>query len=331
MTGCSECQRCWQDGRTLQNGLYAHLLRPTGLSKTTGERTSCYPSPSWFLSASPKGGVAAECFRSSYGYLLLVRRPTATDVIALACDETRVVGDQKVHHPRHFFRSPHPTHRDLGSHVLDGLRSELVEQRRLDDGRCYAVHPHAVVDHLPCQRLGQADHPSLGDRVGDHVRVALLAGDRGHVDHHTSPPLAHARDRSPATVEGSCQVQLEHPLPILVGDLRERGVATGYACVVDHYIELTESVDGALDHRTDLLRLGDVHDRLYGLCSLFAQPVRGRHGAFFVDIRDHHSGAGPREALGDGEPYAPCAPGDDRDPLWQFQEHGQAPLRLIIR
>jgi hypothetical protein len=35
-----------------------HILpRPTGLSKTTGGRISCYPSPSWLLSATPKGGT----------------------------------------------------------------------------------------------------------------------------------------------------------------------------------------------------------------------------------------------------------------------------------
>ena len=33
--------------------------RPASLRRPEG-RTSCYPSPSWFLSATPKGGVAAE-------------------------------------------------------------------------------------------------------------------------------------------------------------------------------------------------------------------------------------------------------------------------------
>src|ERR671921_2118853 len=270
--------------------------------------------------------IRTGVFESYSNKQSLVCRPSTADVIALARHEARIFGGQKVHYCCHLLRSPHPPHRDLSSHVLDGLRSELVEQRRLDDGRCHAVHPHTIVDHLLGQSLGQADHPSLGDRVGEHVRVALLAGDRGHVDHHTSPPLAHARDRSPATVEGSCQVQLEHPLPILVGDLRERGVATSYASVVDQYVELTESVDGTLDHRTYLLRLGDVCDRLHSLCSPFVKPFHGCNGAFSIDVRDHHASAGPREALGDGEPYAPCAPGNDRDPSWQFQEHDQAPL-----
>jgi hypothetical protein len=74
--------------------------------------------------------------------------------------------------------------------------------------------------------------------------------------------LAHPRDRSPAAVEGGGQVQLEHPFPILVGDLRERGVAASYASVVHQYVELAESVDGALDHRTNLLWVGDVYDSL---------------------------------------------------------------------
>ena len=38
-----------------------------------------------------EGGVAAKCFRSSYGYLPLVRRPTTADVVALARDEARIV------------------------------------------------------------------------------------------------------------------------------------------------------------------------------------------------------------------------------------------------
>jgi hypothetical protein len=34
--------------------------RPTGLWQQTEDRTSCYPYPSWFISAAPKGEVAAE-------------------------------------------------------------------------------------------------------------------------------------------------------------------------------------------------------------------------------------------------------------------------------
>ena len=35
--------------------------------------------------------VAAECFRSRYGFLVLVCRPSTADVVALARHETRVV------------------------------------------------------------------------------------------------------------------------------------------------------------------------------------------------------------------------------------------------
>ena len=68
----------------------------------------------------------------SYVHLttLLVRRPSAADIVALAGDEARVVGGQEVHHRGHLLRPTHPPHRDQARHVLDGLRSELPEQRR---------------------------------------------------------------------------------------------------------------------------------------------------------------------------------------------------------
>ena len=98
------------------------------------------------------------------------------------------------------------------------------------------------------------------------------------------------------------------PDPRCLGDSKPLGGGRS------QYVELTESVDGTLDHRTDLAWVGDVSDRLYGLRCSLAQPFRGRHSTFFVDVREHHTGVGPREALGDAEPYTSCAPGDDRDP-----------------
>ncbi len=50
-----------------------------GLSKMTGGQTSCYPSPSWFISAAPKEGVAAECNRHPLSVLPRLRSQGAQD------------------------------------------------------------------------------------------------------------------------------------------------------------------------------------------------------------------------------------------------------------
>src|ERR687897_1653217 len=256
----------------------------------------------------------------------LVRRPSAADVVALSRHEARGVGGEEMHHSRHLLRASHPPHRDLAPHVLDGFRLELVEQRRLDDPRRYAVYPHAVADHLLGQRLGQADYPGLRDRVGGHVRVALLARDGGHVDYRAASALAHVRDHRPAAIEDAGQVEVKHLLPVLVGGLPERGVAPCYTGVVHQYVYSAEGVERALDHRADLGRAGDVRGHPGGLASSLAQPFGDRGGAIFGDVRDHHLRTGPREALGDREPYPPRRPGDDRDPSRQFQEHSLTPL-----
>ena len=49
--------------------------RPTGLSKTTGGRTSCYPSPAGFSPPCPRKEVAAE--RNNAG-LPVAFRPVGT-------------------------------------------------------------------------------------------------------------------------------------------------------------------------------------------------------------------------------------------------------------
>jgi hypothetical protein len=52
-----ECQRCWQDRRTLHNGLYPHRGQADRVSlERPGVERPDYPSLSWFLSAAPKGG-----------------------------------------------------------------------------------------------------------------------------------------------------------------------------------------------------------------------------------------------------------------------------------
>src|SRR5215210_8134043 len=63
MKACSECQRCWRDGRTLHNRLYAHQGQA---DRASLKRPGVEPpaTPRLFLSAATKRGSCGRKFRN---------------------------------------------------------------------------------------------------------------------------------------------------------------------------------------------------------------------------------------------------------------------------
>ena len=122
--------------------------------------------------------------------------------------------------------------------------SKIAGLRR---GRRDAVDQHAGLRELLAERLGQRDHARLRRRVGDRVRVAFLAGDRGDVDDAAVLRLHHVRRDGAAAEELAGEVDAQHALPFLDRVVDGRHVLAGDAGVVDQHVDLAELCERALD------------------------------------------------------------------------------------
>jgi hypothetical protein len=149
-------------------------------------------------------------------------------------------------------------HRDARREQGALLVGRLVRQPGIDHGGDDAVDEHARARELLAHRLRERDHAGLRGRVRGHVRVALLAGDRGDVDDAPAGPLQHVRHARPRAVEDAVEVHL-HDAPPLVGRvLDERRGRAGDAGVVHEHVDLPESGDDGLGHRLRRARVRDV-------------------------------------------------------------------------
>ena len=110
-----------------------------------------------------------------------IRRPPSRQIEHRPGAERALAARQPARQRRDFLDDAETVHRDFRAHV----------------GDCAAVHcsrigvsivagvialTYAVLGEFLAERLGQADHRRLRRAIGRGGRIALLAGDRGHVD-----------------------------------------------------------------------------------------------------------------------------------------------------
>ena len=187
----------------------------------------------------------------------------------------------------------------------------LVEDRGARRGRRDAVHRDVVARQLLAERLGQRDDAGLRRRIGDRVRIALLAGDRGDVDDAAVVLRDHQRHHGAAAEELAVEVDAHHLRPGLRRILPGRHVRPGDAGVVDQDVDAAERLHGGVARGFDLGELGDVDrdgDRPCRAC-------RARRAVFVgelaVAIPDRDRGAGLEQPRDDRPADALGAAGDD--------------------
>ena len=125
------------------------------------------------------------------------------------------------------------------------LVADLGQDRGLDHGRRDGVDQHARGGNFFGDRFGQADDARLRGRVGDGVRVAFLAGDRGDVDDAAGAGVDHDRDDGLAAEEYAGQVDVHDLLPLVDAQLPDRRGAAGDAGVVDQRVDASPAVKAA--------------------------------------------------------------------------------------
>jgi len=150
----------------------------------------------------------------------------------------------------------------------------------LDQPRCDRVHGHAAAGHLGGHGLGHGDQSGLGGGVVGLARVRLLgAHDRCDVDDTAVALADHRPQRAAREPEGGRQVGVDHPVPVVVVDLRGEAVRAHARVVHEHehgaelLLELLEDrvggvgiADVRLDGERAAAGVGDLlDDRLGGL------------------------------------------------------------------
>ena len=201
-----------------------------------------------------------------------------------------------------------PLEDDLGHRHIDDLVAGLgfLQHRGLDQPRRDGVDRHPEGPQFLGHRLSVADDPGLGGAVVGLAELAAQAVDRGDVDDPARFLLLEQRGGVAGEIEVALEVDLEDPVPLLLGHLPADPVPV-HPGVVDKDIDAAEGRKRRLDYRLGLGEGGDVAfdaDRLaaHGLdllddrFCLFLVAAVGQAdvGAFL----GHHQGDGGADPLG---------------------------------
>ena len=138
-------------------------------------------------------------------------------------------------------------------------RREAVVERAVDAGRVDRDDPDAVRRELDRPRLGQPGQAPLGRRVVRQAAHPAQAGDRRVVDDHAGLRLDHVRDHVPGDDPGALEVDVEHRVPLGLGQLVGEPVRAD-AGVVEQDVDPAEALDRVVDrlgHRGVVADVGD--------------------------------------------------------------------------
>ena len=177
------------------------------------------------------------------------------------------------------------------------------------------------------QALGERDDTELGDAVGPEPGIAHHARERrGEHDVAIAALLDQARQERLDAVDRPPQVDVDHPAPVAVGDVGDRG-GIGDARVVEHQVHLAEQAEGFVGKVLDGVQLGDVADDAVCLRAVGRSCSTAASSAVLIDVGQHDPRAATGELLRAGETDAACAAGDYRSASLECL-HGAKTIRL---
>ena len=164
-----------------------------------------------------------------------------------------------------------------------------------------------------CSVSLRRDHRRLRRVVGAHARQVVQPRNRRRVHDVSLVLQPQVGEEGPDAVDDAPQVDTEHPLEVLLGQVVEREPAAAHAGVVAHHVHgaepferrCCECVDLGLDRHVG----GDADELDAGAGDLGRRPLE--RAAF--DVGQHQPHAVAAEALGERATDARCGAGDDGD------------------
>ena len=185
-------------------------------------------------------------------------------VIDAASSEQRNVGERgDLRHLDEFLgrlrRQQHVAHHRLFADAarLSLLGNLLLHQRGEYVAGADGVGGDAVLGEFERDGLGQSGEAVLGRHVGGLVRRGDQRVRRGDIDDAPPAVLFHVGDREPAGVKGARQIDRQDRIPFVDRKFLDRRDVLN-AGIVDEDIDAAEFFARLLDHRLDLVRVGDI-------------------------------------------------------------------------
>jgi hypothetical protein len=203
------------------------------------------------------------------------REATAIDRESMTGDKAGLVGGEKQCRARDIDRHPYAAehaeafkggfHRRIGLHDRPGHRGE-------NDAGDEVIGGDTKRPELHWQHFSQSGDGVLGRRIRRESCLNLDRSNRGKVD---DPPCSRRSEvgRSlAAELEHRCQVDIQMPLPVLIGRCRQRLIVI-HARIIDENIKLPELRDRGVHDALGRIRGGHVggygfHLRISLVCNL---------------------------------------------------------------
>src|SRR5215204_2606812 len=233
----------------------------------------------------------------------------AVDPVHLPGDVPRLGVGEELDHPGDLLRLPQPADRNGGDHLVEDLLGHGRDHLGGDEPGRDRVDRDPLAGRLKGQAVGQPEQARLGGGVVGLADVALLADDRADVDDPAVPAVQHVLEHGPAQVEGTGQVDMDDPVPVLHRHLAD-GAVDGDAGVVDQDVQLPVLLQHLGD---DPLAVGGDAD----VALVDSRPLMGGGELLgrvrAVGVADRHLDPAVGEAGADRQPDPPGASGDERD------------------
>src|SRR5437868_1370873 len=179
------------------------------------------------------------------------------------------------------FWPPHPSDWFLRDHpraLLIGAAGEAIHHRRVDIARANDVNANILRGVIEGRRPGEADHAVFCSGISWAAFDSDDAGTRGGVDDRAASLLEHEGDLVLHAQEYAAEVDVDDPFPLLQVVVRGRsGLPWLNACVIEGKIQASESFDGL------------IQSRLQVLDACYVAPDGERPPALFLDHAERFS------------------------------------------
>src|ERR1022692_900137 len=189
-----------------------------------------------------------------------------------------------------FLGLPESAQRYAIFHHLDDLCRHRREDRRVDEAGTDCVGTNALLAQFAGPRLHHADDTELGRSIIGLAEIAVDPDDGRRIENAARILLEHDVDHGPGAVVDALEVDVDHPIELLVGHFLELRVLDD-ACVVDQGVYPAPFGHHASDHYGDRLLIGDIDAEADGIASGVGNQRRCFLGRRDVNVANCDFGA----------------------------------------
>src|SRR5665213_1918417 len=134
-------------------------------------------------------------------------------------------------------------HRNLLQHVVDMSRGHLRKEFRFRGAWRDTIDQNICARQFLRHGFGQSNETCLGGAVMRGVWIAILAGNRAHIDDAAVTVFEHFRPDKAASQVQANEVHLDDPPPERRIELPGYAIPTGDSGVVDQYVYVAEALE----------------------------------------------------------------------------------------